>query len=148
VPKTERHLIQIRLSDSDRRRIKSLAAKQGLTLQEAVVEAFNAWAEKTRTHAQRAPRSPQAPSSPPPDWLKRALRLDWTKCSEVELVSDGENQMWLFRESDAPLNIVLRALAEGYSVTEVAETFELEPPQLANVIQFASAKSESNALNL
>jgi hypothetical protein len=137
MPKTERHLIQIRLSDTDRRRIKSLAAKQGLSLQEAVVEAFDAWAEKIRSHPQRAPRSPQAPSSPPPDWLKCALRLDWAKCSEVELVSDGENQMWLFRESDAPLNIVLRAIAEGYSATEIAETFELEPPHLAKVLEFA-----------
>ena len=55
MPKPEKFLVQIRLSDADRRRIKSLAAKQGLTLQDAVVEAFNAWAEKLRTqpHALR-----------------------------------------------------------------------------------------------
>src|SRR5215469_10204995 len=96
--KPEKYLIQIRLSDRDRRRIKSLAAKQGLTLQDAVVEAFAAWSEKLRTPAKAPQPKPLAPpefgnlsASLPPDWLKQARQLDWAKCPEVELVSDGEN---------------------------------------------------------
>src|SRR3974390_1664470 len=108
MPKPEKFLIQIRLSDADRRRIKSLAAKQGLTLQDAVVEAFAAWSEKLRTPAKALQPKPTArpdfghlPSSLPPDWLKQARQLDWTKCPEVELVSDGENRYWMLRNSDA-----------------------------------------------
>src|SRR5215467_3847741 len=106
MPKSERTMIQIRLSDADRCRIKSLAAKQGLTLQDAVVEAFAAWSEKLRTPAKATqPRPPALPESAhlPPDWLKQVRQLDWTKCPEVELVSDGENRYWMLRESDAPL---------------------------------------------
>jgi len=83
MPKPEKYLIQIRLSDAERRRIKSLAAKQGMTLQDAVVEAFAAWAEKLRTPAKTPrPKLPAAldfaplPSSLPPDWLKQARQLD------------------------------------------------------------------------
>jgi hypothetical protein len=150
VRKPEKYPIQIRLSDADRRRIKSFAAKQGMTLQDAVVEAFNAWAEKLRTqpHAQHSPKAPQPkppapyefeplPASLPPDWLKQALRLDWTKCSAVELVSDGENRYWMLCESDAPLSVVLRAVADGIPATEIAEVFELELLQLAKVLEFA-----------
>ena len=69
MPKPEKFLTQIRLSDADRRRVKSLAAKQGLTLQDAVVEAFAAWAEKLRTPAKtppprRAPRTDNPHKSP------------------------------------------------------------------------------------
>ena len=160
MPKPEKFLLQIRLSDADRRRIKSLAAKQGLTLQDAVVEAFAAWSEKLRAGGSRNHR-PQAgnpnplptltpdplPASLPPDWLKHALQLDWTKCPEVELLDDGENRLWMLRESDAPLNVVLRAMADGVSVTEIAEVFELEPPRLAKVLEFAAAAYVFNALN-
>jgi hypothetical protein len=150
VRKLEKYPIQIRLSDADRRRIKSLSAKQGMTLQDAVVEAFNAWAEKLRTQprAQHPPKTPlpqppaphelePSPASLPPDWLKQALRLDWTKCPEVELVDDGENRYWMLRESDAPLSVILRAIADGIPVTEIAEVFGLELFQLAKVLEFA-----------
>lgn len=53
-------MIQICLTDSDRRRIKSLAAKQGLTLQDAVVEAFDAWAEKLRSGGPSQTTGPEA----------------------------------------------------------------------------------------
>lgn len=158
--KPEKYLIQIRLSDADRRRIKSFAAKQGMTLQDAVVEAFNAWAEKLRTqpHAHRSPQAPQpkppaphefepVPAPLPPDWLEQALRLDWTKCPEAELLDDGENRLWMLRASDAPLNVVLRAVADGCPVTEIAEVLELELSRLAKVIEFASPAYEPNALN-
>lgn len=151
--KPEKYLIQIRLSDAHRRRIKSLAAKQGMTLQDAVVEAFNAWAEKLRTqpHAHRPAKAPQPkqhapheferlPSSLPPDWLKQALTLDWTKCPEAELLEDGANRLWLLRETDAPLMEVLGAIADGHSLSRIAEVFDLEPSHLAKVFAFAVAE--------
>ncbi len=39
-------LLAVRLPEADRRRIKVLAASQGLTLREAIVQAFEAWASQ------------------------------------------------------------------------------------------------------
>lgn len=38
--KPEKHLFQVRLSEAERRQIKTLATSQGLTHQQALVEAF------------------------------------------------------------------------------------------------------------
>ncbi len=50
-PTTERNLLQVRLSENERRNIKMMAAGQGLTLREATLAAFTAWAEKLRAQA-------------------------------------------------------------------------------------------------
>lgn len=149
MPKSERHLIQIRITESQRARIKSLAARQHITIEKAVIEAFDAWAEKLR--APRPDRSPTQsifPNPPAPpisepsaawewEWLKQAIHLDWTQCPAVELLEDGVHQVWLLRETDAPLFQVLRAVADGIPLSKIAEVFDLEPPQLEKVIEFA-----------
>jgi hypothetical protein len=158
--KPEKYLMQIRLSDSDRRRIKSLAAKQGLTLQEAVVEAFAAWSEKLRGRGPDPARTqapiPKAPADdefqqpfgrPSWTWLSQAVQLDWSKCPEVEFVGDGTNHLWMFRESDAPLSEVLGALADGVPAPKVAEIFELDLLRLAKVMEFAATPLRPDALN-
>lgn len=53
-PKTERNLLQVRLSDNEKRNIKMMAAGQGLTLREATLAAFTAWAEKLRAQTAAA----------------------------------------------------------------------------------------------
>jgi len=53
-PKTARNLLQVRLSDNEKRNIKMMAAGQGLTLREATLAAFTAWAEKLRAQAAAA----------------------------------------------------------------------------------------------
>ena len=50
-PTTERNLLQVRLSENEKRNIKMMAAGQGLTLREATLAAFTAWAEKLRAQA-------------------------------------------------------------------------------------------------
>jgi hypothetical protein len=50
----ETNLLQVRLSDNEKRNIKMMAAGQGLTLREATVAAFTAWAEKLRAQAAAA----------------------------------------------------------------------------------------------
>ena len=117
MPKAERILLQVRLSASDKRRFKSMAIKQGLTLQKAVVEAFAAWAEKLRTQAHdQRPDQPRSAgnvqsghlrgssASHSREWVKHALQLDWTQCPEVELREDGVHQVRVLRETDAPLS--------------------------------------------
>jgi hypothetical protein len=160
MPKAERILLQVRVSAADKRRIKSLATKQGITLQKALIEAFNAWAEKlrvagpnhsrTKTSLPNSPAQPismPSPASPSWAWLKQAIHLDWTKCPEVELLEDGVHQVWVLRETDAPLTQVLRAVADGEPMPEVAEIFDLQLPQLVKVLEFAGAAQLSNALN-
>jgi predicted DNA binding CopG/RHH family protein len=44
-------LLAVRLPEADRRRIKTLAASQGLTLGEAIVQAFEAWASQLQSAA-------------------------------------------------------------------------------------------------
>ena len=58
-PKTERNLLQVRLSENEKRNIKMMAAGQGLTLREATLAAFTAWAENLR--AQAATKAAKAP---------------------------------------------------------------------------------------
>jgi hypothetical protein len=147
MPKPERHLIQVRLTAAERLRIKTLALRQGLTIQRAVVVAFDAWAQQLRSGGATPPndRTPKVPApetfEPSLDrswaWLTRAVQLDWTKCPEVELVGDGTNELWLLVGTDAPLSEVLGAVADGNSVPEVAQIFQLDLPQLQKVIEFS-----------
>jgi len=41
-------LFQARISEEEKRRIKTLAASQGMTLQKALTAAFNAWAKELK----------------------------------------------------------------------------------------------------
>lgn len=51
---TARNLLQVRLSQNEKRNIKMMAAGQGMTLREATLAAFTAWAEKLRVQAAAA----------------------------------------------------------------------------------------------
>jgi hypothetical protein len=53
-PKTETNLLQVRLTDNEKRNIKMMAVGQGMTLREATLAAFTAWAEKLRAQATAA----------------------------------------------------------------------------------------------
>jgi len=59
-PKTVRNLLQVRLSENEKRNIKMMAVSQGLTLREATLAAFTAWAEKLRSQAAAAKASKAA----------------------------------------------------------------------------------------
>lgn len=48
-PETPAILLQIRLTEAEKRYIKTMAANQGMTLREAVLAAFVAWTEKLRS---------------------------------------------------------------------------------------------------
>ena len=74
MPANDTKLLAVRLSEAERRRIKSLAASQGLTLQQAVHEAFEAWASKLQqegTPPLEPPRGPLAGAD-----LQKAKRQD------------------------------------------------------------------------
>ena len=48
MPNDRTHLFQVRISEEEKRRIKTLAASQGMTLQKALTEAFGAWAKELK----------------------------------------------------------------------------------------------------
>jgi len=53
-PTSQQNLLQVRLSENEKRNIKMMAVGQGLTLREATLAAFTAWAEKLRAQAAAA----------------------------------------------------------------------------------------------
>jgi hypothetical protein len=155
---SQKNLFQVRLSEQERRFIRSLAAGQGMTHQQAVVAAFTAWAEKLKATApssatppaypiQTQLREPNAPPEnyparpPSANWLQKAAKLDWTKCPAVEILQGKDRRLWVLRGTLAPLKEVLQVMAEGHPVDEVAEAFGVELPQLTDVLKFAGAAS-------
>ena len=48
------HLLQVQLTEAEKRDIKTLAASQGLTLKQATLRAFEAWASQLRSRAPAA----------------------------------------------------------------------------------------------
>jgi len=59
-PNTGQNLLQVRLSENEKRNIKMMAASQGMTLREATLAAFTAWAQKLRAQAATAKASKAA----------------------------------------------------------------------------------------
>jgi hypothetical protein len=55
-PVPERNLLQVRLSENEKRNIKMMAVSQGMTLREAVLAAFTAWSQQLRAQAAAARR--------------------------------------------------------------------------------------------
>ncbi len=51
MPANQTHLLQVRLTEAEKRRIKTLAASQGLTLRQATLQAFEAWASQLPSRA-------------------------------------------------------------------------------------------------
>ncbi len=59
MPASETKLLSVRLPEAEKRRIKVLAAGEGLTIRQAIHEAFDAWV----AHLQSRGRSPEAARS-------------------------------------------------------------------------------------
>jgi hypothetical protein len=51
------YLFQARISEEEKRRIKTLAASQGMTLQKALTEAFSAWERELKAAGAKEPRA-------------------------------------------------------------------------------------------
>ena len=51
MPSNQTNLLQVRLTEAEKRRIKALAASHGLTLGQATVQAFEAWASQLPSRA-------------------------------------------------------------------------------------------------
>jgi hypothetical protein len=130
------------------RHIKSLAAREGLTLREAIHEAFRLWEEQLLTQAGPAgsPRGEPAetaaelPTQTNPAWLRGAARLDWSKCPAVELLQGRNRSVWVVRGTLRSLEDVFDAVANGYPMKEIAETYEITFEQLTAIVLFAAKR--------
>ena len=58
MPTNDNKLLAVRLPEAQKRRIKSLAASQGLTLREALHEAFEAWESQLEARGATLPDRP------------------------------------------------------------------------------------------
>ncbi len=145
---TATSLFQVRISDSERRHIKMLAASQGVTLHRALVEAFAAWAEKLQSRDTAAPahqphaqkpkrRSASRRDAIAPALLERATQLNWARCPEVEIVQTSNRRIPVVRGTLAPLEEVLHSLAQGHSPKEIDSVFQVPLAQLHKLMEFA-----------
>jgi hypothetical protein len=160
MPRIEKHLIQIQLSEPEKRWLKSLAAGQGMTFRQAVLAALTAWEQKLskkspvaavpdKTSATKrstqaktpAPAAAPAPAKNSQAWLQHAAKLDWTRCPEVEVIAGKNRRLWVLTGTLAPLAEVLQTVADGHPVEEVAEVFGIDLPQLRKVLKFAGFQS-------
>ena len=64
MPEREIRPILVRLTEAERRRIRTLAVSQGLTMREAVVQAFEAWASQLRSGGPTAGPKPKGRRQP------------------------------------------------------------------------------------
>jgi uncharacterized protein (DUF433 family) len=147
-------LFQVRLTEAEKRRMKTLAASQGLTLRQATVQAYEAWAAQLRSpppsadtmagatagaDSDKPGQSKHGPQeSPSRAWLRHTAQLDWSKCPAVASAQGKRGKIWVVRGTDAPLVEVLHAVSEGHPLLEIAKVFELTLQQLVAVLQFAA----------
>jgi len=137
MPRTAKHLLQIQLSDDERRRLKTLAASRGMTLRQAALAAFAAWEQNLSHPAPPASQPRKTPESKPKNWLQHAAKLDWTKCPEVEILAGKDRRLWVLRGTLSPLSDILQCVEDDHSVEEIADIFQLDPAQLTSVLKFA-----------
>ena len=64
MPKHQIKSIFVRLSEAERRRIRTLAVSQGLTMREAILQAFEVWASQLQSGVLTAASKGRSPSGP------------------------------------------------------------------------------------
>ena len=141
-------VLQVAMPEGGMRHIKSLAAREGLTLREAIHEAFRTWEERLLTQAGPAgsPRGEPAesaaalPTPPNRGWLRGAAGLDWSKCPAAELLQGRNRSVWVVRGTLRSLEDVFDSVANGYPMKEIAETYEITVEQLTAIVLFAAKR--------
>ncbi len=142
-------VLQVAMSESERRYIKSLAARQGLTLRETILQAFQTWEAQLQMDAGAAGPRPgksaegaaELPSQPNRAWLRQAAQLDWSKCPVVELLQGRNRSVWVVRGTLRSLEDVFSAMANGHSFEEITEVYEITPQQLTAILLFAAKRA-------
>lgn len=63
-------------------------------------------------------------------------RLSWEDCKDVERVAGRMSGAWVFKDTRIPLYSLFENLAEGATITEIADWFEgLTVEQISRVLE-------------
>ena len=109
MPTSKTKLFAVRLPEAEKRRIKSLAASQGLTLGQAIHEAFEAWASQLQAAAPapdpargssagshlEEPGQPRRAATPKPDRGPAAAKPSSTPGGEAIRSGEAPSAAWL-----------------------------------------------------
>jgi uncharacterized protein (DUF433 family) len=64
--------------------------------------------------------------------------LDWSQCPAVESVPDRVHGAWVFRDTRMPVALVFENLADGMSVEEIMDVYDVTREQITAVLEFAA----------
>lgn len=64
--------------------------------------------------------------------------LDWSQCPAVESVPDRVHGAWVFRHTRMPVALVFENLADGMSIEEIMDVYDVTREQITAVLEFAA----------
>ena len=111
MPASETKLLSVRLPEAEKRRIKIMAASQGVTIRQAIHEAFDAWASQLQARAPTPdaargtsagadsgrPRQPNQPATPRRDRRSAAAKPSSTPGGGHAPNAEAPSINWLLR---------------------------------------------------
>jgi uncharacterized protein (DUF433 family) len=73
-------------------------------------------------------------------WTKGGapMALDWSKCAAVESVPGKVSGAWVFRGTRLPVDTIFENLADGMTIEEIMEQFDVTREQVLAVLEFAA----------
>ena len=66
------------------------------------------------------------------------MALDWSKCAAVESVPGKVSGAWVFRGTRLPVDTIFENLADGMTIEEIMEQFDVTREQVLAVLEFAA----------
>jgi uncharacterized protein (DUF433 family) len=66
------------------------------------------------------------------------MALDWSKCAAVESVPGRVSGAWVFRGTRLPIDTIFENLADGMTIEEIMEQFDVTREQVLAVLEFAA----------
>ena len=64
------------------------------------------------------------------------MALDWSRCTAVENISGKVSGAWVFRGTRLPVVTVFENLADGMTIEEMIEQFDISHEQIKAVLEF------------
>ena len=66
------------------------------------------------------------------------MALDWSQCAAVESVPGRVSGAWVFRGTRLPVDTIFENLADGMTIEEIMEQFDVTREQVLAVLEFAA----------
>lgn len=68
--------------------------------------------------------------------------IDWNQCPEVESVPGKLGGKWVFKNSRLPISVLFGNLADGATVKDVVEWYDIDEKQLVAVLEFLTEQTD------